>query len=123
MDLARTIALETDDGLMPEEDLIGEAYLGLAEALRNLGDDADEDALDDAIRAHLRKVREEMTAMAENDGVLVDQVRELSECIENLTKELGTKPNPDEIANDMGISQEEVLSILKLAGEDIDRNS
>jgi len=123
MDLARTIALETDDGLMPEEDLIGEAYLGLAEALRNLGDDADEDALDDAIRAHLHKVREEMTAMAENDGVLVDQVRELSECIEKLTKELGTKPNPDEIANDMGISQDEVLSILKLAGEDIDRNS
>ena len=82
-----------------------------------------EDMLDDAIRTHLHEVRERMTEMAENDDVLVEQVRELSESIEKLTKELGTKPNPDEIANDMGITQDEVLAILKLAGEDINRNS
>ena len=121
MDLAETIALEMDDGLIPHEDLVSEAYLGLAEALNELGEEADEDQLDDRIRAHLRAVIEENRIQAQSDEYLIGQVRELSESIEKLTKELGTRPNLDELANDMGVTQDEVLAVLKLAGEDVDK--
>ncbi len=121
MDLAETIALEMDDGLIPHEDLVSEAYLGLAEALNELGENADEDQLDDRIRAHLRTVIEENRIQAQSDEYLIGQVRDLSESIEKLTKELGTRPNLDELANDMGVTQDEVLAVLKLAGEDVDK--
>ena len=46
----------------------------------------------------------------------------LNQSIDRLTEELGTKPNIDEIANDMGITQDKVIDILKLTGEDLDES-
>ena len=120
MDLAETIAREMDDGLIPMEDLISEAYLGLAEALNEYGENADEDLLDDRIREHLRAVISAEREQAESDQYLIDKVASLGASIGKLTKELGTKPNLDELSNVMGLSQDEVIQVLKLAGEDVD---
>ena len=119
--IADEIALEmADEAGADTEDIRGEAYLGLAEALHDLGDDADEEAVEDRIRCHMLAVREEREALAASDRCLIAQVEELKTCIDRLTEEMGEKPNFDELANAMGISQDKVLAILKLAGEDVD---
>lgn len=119
--IADEIALEmADEEAADAEELRSEAYLGLAEALHDLGDDADEEAVEDRIRCHMLAVREETEVLAASDRCLIAQVEELKACIDKLTEELGEKPNFDELANAMGVSQDKVLAILKLAGEDVD---
>lgn len=120
MTMAREIALELDDGTLPSEELLEEAYLGLAEALHELGENADEDVLDDRIREHMHQYRKAYEDSQSSDDYLVTQVQILNDSINRLTEELGTRPNLDELANDMGISQEKVIDILKLTGEDIE---
>ena len=120
MRMAADIAEEMNDGSMDEEDFQGEAYLGLAIALNTCGAEAPDDQIEDIIREHLREALEESRNLYESDSALAYQVNELSRCIEELTKTYGTKPNLDEIANSMGITQEKVIAILKLAGEDLD---
>ena len=61
--------------------------------------------------------------MRRRDDRLVVQVELLNRSIEKLTEDLGTKPNIDEIANDMGITQQNVLDILKLTGEGLSDES
>ncbi len=48
---------------------------------------------------------------------MIVRVKALEESISKLEKELGRKVYLEEIAYDMGISEEEVRSILKLTGE------
>jgi len=120
MNLAETIAREMDDGLLPLEDLIAEAYLGLSEALDELGEAPDEDLLDDAIRDHLHRVIAETQLAYDSDLQLISRVETLSASIDKLTEELGTKPNLDELANDLGMTQDEVIAVLKLTGENVD---
>lgn len=124
-DLARDMA-----GGDPElsEELPAEGYLALVSAVRTLASESqgdpvpDEEDLEEAVLARVRESLERALAAREDlaliDRHLVGQVEQLSGSIDRLTEELGTKPNIDEIANDMGISQERVLSILKLTGED-----
>ena len=52
-------------------------------------------------------------------GGLLDQFA----IVIKFAEELGGKPNIDELANDLGISQEEVLKILKLTGTTPDDES
>lgn len=122
MRIADEIAVEMmDDSRFDEEDLKSEAYLGLAEAIHDLGEEASDDAIEDAIRAHMLKARAEADDLTDSDNQLIERVAELNECIEKLTAELGTKPNFDEIANAMGMSQDTVLAVLELTGEDVDQ--
>ena len=120
MAMAREIALELSDSGLDEEELVEEAYLGLAEAWHELGKDADQDAIDDRIREHMRQFIDEHNEAASSDDYLITQVQILNDSIEKLTQELGTRPNIDELANEMGIPQEKVIDILKLVGEDIE---
>lgn len=120
MTMAKEIAIEMNDGRINEEELLEEAYLGLAEALNDLGKDADDDAIDDAIRDHMKQYIQEFEDSISSDDYLVTQVQILNDAIDKLTVDLGTRPNIDELANEMGISQEKVIDILKLVGEDIE---
>ena len=51
-------------------------------------------------------------------GSLVERVQSLSDAIDRLTAVNAEKPNIDELANELGITQEEVLSVIRLTGED-----
>ncbi len=50
---------------------------------------------------------------------MVARVAELDEAIQSLKEEMGRKVSIDEVAERMGISEDEVEDILKLAGEDV----
>ncbi len=117
---------EMSDGILPLEDLIQEGYVGLMQGIRLLErGEAEEmelsvtDTLRGSIRQAIREAIELQKGRLRQDDRLVVQVELLNRSIERLTEELGTKPNVDEIANDMRISQQEVLNILRLTGEGI----
>ena len=124
---AEEIVRELDDGTMPAEDLMQEAMLGIVEALNALPEDRDEweaRSLDEIVRSAVReavlRARDANAELACTDLRLVAQVELLNKSIDRLTEESGMKPNIDEIANDMQISQAKVLEILKLTGESLD---
>lgn len=130
MEEVESIASELDDGALPLEDLVQEGYVGLMKGLQALekeeyGEEAAfgglsvSETLKDAIRQALEEAIDAQRARLNQDDRLVVQVELMNRSIERLTEELGTKPNIDEIANDMKISQEMVLKILKLTGEGI----
>ena len=129
MDEVNRIAAELDDGVLPLEDLVQEGCLGLMNGIRLLdaqresGEAADgglsvSETLRHEIRAAMVKAIEQHKDRLRVDDRLVVQVELLNRSIERLTEELGTKPNIDEIANDMKVSQETVLKILRLTGDE-----
>ena len=128
-----TIANETDDGSVPLEDLIQEGYVGLLRGIKELDNETDQtdsasmrpvrEVLGEAIREAVSGAIREEAEMRRRDDRLVVQVELLNRSIEKLTEDLGTKPNIDEIANDMGITQQNVLDILKLTGEGLSDES
>ena len=63
---------------------------------------------------------EEQTEMKRQDKRMVEQVSELDEAIRSMTEELGRKVAVDELAERLGIGEEQIAEILKLAGEDVD---
>ena len=127
------IANETDDGSVPLEDLIQEGYVGLLRGIKELDNETDQtdsasmrsvrEVLTEAIREAVSGAIREEAEMRRRDDRLVVQVELLNRSIEKLTEDLGTKPNIDEIANDMGITQQNVLDILKLTGEGLSDES
>lgn len=134
MEEVEGIAKETDDGSLPLEDLIQEGYVGLISAVQALGAEAEEEEtaegglfLSQMLRERIRGAMLDAQAAHRNllkdDDRLIVQVELLNRSIERLTEELGTKPNIDEIANDMKITQEDVLSILKLTGDHVDEEA
>ncbi len=131
METVREIAEDMqDDETMPLEDLIQEGYVGLLSAVNALreedgGEEMAESGLSltevitDSIRSAMQKALEENSSRFKTDDRLVVQVELMNRSIERLTEELGTKPNIDEIANDMKVPQDTVLRILKLTGESV----
>ena len=120
------LARELEDETVPAEDLVQEGYVGLIETLETLfSGDPDEmpvgmtETVRNAVRGTMEKALRKDKKARSVDDFLVAQVELLDRSIRRLTEELGTKPNIDEIANDMRISQERVLEILKLTGPDI----
>lgn len=124
MPLAMKIAAEMDNGDIPLEDLTQEAFVGLVAGLNILskyegsleGMPLDK-TLERAIREQILIAQEEQKALAKRDDQLLVQVEMLNRSINSLTESIGTKPTIDEVANDMGISQDTVIEILKLMGE------
>ncbi len=122
---ADEIAGEMDDGSILPEDLLQEAYLGLVAGVNEIAEAAEssdglplEETIRASIRRQIREAQAEQAELRKKDDRLIVQVELLNQSIRKLTEELGTKPNLDEIANDMKIPQDKVLDILKLAGEE-----
>jgi RNA polymerase sigma-B factor len=117
------LAEELHDGSLPMEDLIQEGYLGIMNGIAVLAEEEEKGlygglGVTETIRGAIRKAMQDALqaekALRLDDDRLVVQVELLNKSIDRLTEELGGKPNIDELANDLGISQEEVLKILKL---------
>ena len=119
------LAEELHDGSLPMEALIQEGYLGIMNGIAVLAEEEEKGlygglGVTETIRGAIRKAMQDALqaekALRLDDDRLVVQVELLNKSIDRLTEELGGKPNIDELANDLGISQEEVLKILKLTG-------
>ena len=107
------------DGSLSLEDLIQEAGLGLAAGLLAAEGAKDPDAvIKECIRRELSRACQESSSAQSDDRRMVEKVRALDESLTRLEKDLGRKVYPEEIAADMGISEEEVRDIIKLTGED-----
>ena len=109
MPLAMRIAAEMDDGAIPLEDLTQEAFVGLVAGL-NIIAQYEERVKENAIAQSLERAIREQISIAQEEQRMVGETPAVIEMI-------GTKPTIDEVANDMGVSQETVIEILKLMGE------
>ncbi len=118
------IVREMDNGTIPFEDLMQEGFVGLVEGVNGINDDPDEwtgVSMDEQVHAAIRRAvqaaLDEQKALTEKDDRLIVQVEMLNASIDKLTTQLGSKPTIDELANELGVSQDKVIEILKLTGE------
>ena len=73
-----------------------------------------------SIRQTIREEIDRQLELQSQDKRMVEKVEMLDEAITTLTEELGRKVTLEELAVHMGLEEEEVISILKLAGEDVE---
>ncbi len=118
------IVNELDNGTIPLEDLMQEGFVGLVEGVNSISDDPDEwsgVSMDEQVHAAIRRAvqaaLDEQKALTEKDDRLIVQVEMLNASIDKLTTQLGSKPTIDELANELGVTQDKVIEILKLTGE------
>lgn len=101
-------------------DMIQEGNLSLMLALNEIPQSPDEE------EKILEEVRSGILAMAEaqketkrQDNKMVERVTELDDTIKSLKEEMGRKVSIDEVAERLGVSEDEIEDILKLAGEEV----
>ena len=105
-------------------DMIQEGNVSLMLALKECGGQADEEArVTEAVRAGIQAMREAQAETRRRDKKMVEQVAELDEKIKNLTEELGRKVSVDEVAEYMDMTEEQIINVLKLAGEEAEEES
>ena len=68
-------------------------------------------------RESMQALLESQTEMKLQDRKMVKKVNNLDEQIKKLTEEMGRKISVDELVELMGVSEEEIEDILRLAGE------
>ena len=68
-------------------------------------------------RESMQALLESQTEMKLQDRKMVEKVNNLDEQIKKLTEEMGRKISVDELVELMGVSEEEIEDILRLAGE------
>lgn len=100
-------------------DVIQEGNVSLMQALSEMPEAQDALVMEE-VRAGMLALIEEQTEMKRQDKRMVEQVSELDEAIRSMTEEMGRKVAVDELAERLGIGEEQIAEILKLAGEDVD---
>ena len=80
---------------------------------------ANESEVLDAVRAGIRVMLESHAEEKRRDKKMVDRVNDLDETIKSMKEEYGRKVSVDEVAQRMGITEDAVEDILKLAGEEV----
>lgn len=105
-------------------DLVQEGNVGLILGL-DLIDCAEKahEMIVQEIRQSIQMLIEEQTELKSRDKKMVEKVNLLDESIQTLTEELGRKVTIEELAVYMGMSEEEVEDILRLAGEDAEEEN
>ena len=71
------------------------------------------------VRAGIRVMLESHTEEKRSDKKMVERVNDLDETIKSMKEEYGRKVSVDEVAERMGITEDTVEDILKLAGEEV----
>ena len=71
------------------------------------------------VRAGIRMMLEAHTEEKRRDNKMVERVSDLDETIQSMKEEYGRKVSVDEVAERMGITEDAVEDILKLAGEEV----
>lgn len=95
-------------------DMIQEGNISLMLALETL---TDEKSIMEEVRSCMRMMIEAQTETKRQDKKMVEKVSELDVVLEEMNDEFGRKVTLDEVAERLGISEEQVEDILKLAGE------
>ena len=97
-------------------DLIAEGNLGLAETLAAGVTDPEE--IFEGIGAQIDLFYETQQRVGETDRKLAAQVELLSETIDRWISDYGEKPTVDELANALDVTQERIIDILRLSGDE-----
>lgn len=99
-------------------DMIQEGNIGLVMALAEEG--IAEEQVMNAVRASISALLESQNETRRQDEKMVKRVAELDEVITNMTEEYGRKVAVDEVAEELGMTEDEIADILKLAGEEVE---
>lgn len=99
-------------------DMIQEGNISLVMALAD--ESLAEEQIMDEVRAGIGALLESQSETRRQDEKMVKRVAELDEVITNMTEEYGRKVAVDEVAEQLGMSEDEIADILKLAGEEIE---
>lgn len=105
-------------------DLIQEGNVSLMIALetlpllREVGEVGMEAYLESEIRQGIQMLIEETVDLKGRDQRMVEKVTELDQNITKLTEDLGRKVTIDELALYMELSEEEIMEVMKLTGEE-----
>ena len=100
-------------------DLIQEGNLGLVIGMDMITDAKVAHAtIVSQVRQSIQMFTEEYAELASRDKKMVEKVALLDDSIQALTEELGRKVTIDELAVYMGMTEEEIEDILRLAGEE-----
>lgn len=114
------ISMEMHDGTVFLGDMVQEGNVSLLLALDMITDVESAEALIlEEIRQGIQAMVEEQAELKRRDRKMVHQVNELDETIQNMKKDKGREITIEELAEYMKISEEEILNIVKLAGEDL----
>lgn len=104
-------------------DLIQEGNIGLAMGINAaVGSRNPHEVILQHIRAEMNHAVEKADSSDRIDQEMIGKVRALDESLTKLEKDLGRKVYLEEIAADMGITEEEVKEIIKLTGEEVKEN-
>lgn len=101
-------------------DMIQEGNVSLILALEQYrGEQDEEEQIMQEVRAGIQMLVESQAEIKLRDKKIVEQVANLDEKIKHLSEEMGRKLSVEEVADQMGMTEEQVADVLKLAGEDI----
>lgn len=81
--------------------------------------EAEEEMILSEVRAGIQAMIEEQTETKRRDKKMVNRVSELDEVIQAMNDEYGRKVAIDEVAERLGVTENEIADILKLAGEEV----
>lgn len=98
-------------------DLVQEGNVGLMLAMEK--EDASEAEILDMARQSMEALLEEQTEIKVRDRKMVERVQELDEQIKRLTEDMGRKVSVDELSQFSELPEQEIIDILKLAGEEL----
>lgn len=100
-------------------DVIQEGNVNLVSALARYapGEEKREEVLEE-VRAGMRAFMEAQMEMKIQDRRMVERVSDLEAAIKEMSDSLGRKVDIGEVAEKMGVPEEEIEAILKLAGEE-----
>lgn len=114
------ISRKMHDGTAFLGDMVQEGNVSLLLALDMITDaESAENLILEEIRQGIQAMVEEQAELKRRDRKMVHQVNELDETIQNMKKDKGREITIEELADYMKISEEEILNIIKLAGEDL----
>lgn len=98
-------------------DMIQEGSLSLVLAL---AETEEEEKIMGRIRTGIDVLLESQDETSRRDRRMVEKVSDLDQTIRDMSGEDGRKVAVDEVADKLGITEDEIADILKLAGEDVE---
>lgn len=103
-------------------DLIQEGNLGVVLGVEMITDESDAHGMImEQVRQSMQMLLEEQAEAKNRDKKMVEKVNALDEAITTLTEELGHKVTIEELTVHMGLTEEEIDDILRLTGEEPDK--
>lgn len=101
-------------------DMVQEGNVSLMLALDQLPEEGEDAFLRDEIVQGMQAMAEELQEARKRDNRMVEKVHDLDAGITKLTEEMGRKVTIEELAIFLDMPVEEIVSIMQLAGEDIE---